>query len=80
MLVYTALLVPTTLAPVAVGLSGWVYGLAAGALGLAFLRHAMKVWRDDTVAMARPMFLFSILYLFLIFVFLLVDRVLLVFF
>jgi protoheme IX farnesyltransferase len=79
MLVYTALLVPTTLAPVAVGLSGWVYGLAAGALGLAFLGHAVKVWRDETVATARPMFLFSILYLFLIFVFLLVDRALLAF-
>lgn len=77
MLVYTALLVPTTLAPVAVGLSGWVYGLAASGLGLAFLGHAVKVWRDDTVATARPMFLFSILYLFLIFVFLLVDRALL---
>ncbi len=80
MLVYTALLVPTTLAPVAVGLSGWVYGAAASALGLAFLGHAVKVWRDDTVATARPMFLFSILYLFLIFVFLLIDRVLLAFF
>jgi protoheme IX farnesyltransferase len=74
MLVYTALLLPATLAPVAVGLSGWLYGIAAMALGAGFAHHALKVWRDETVATARPMFLFSILYLFLIFVFLLIDR------
>jgi protoheme IX farnesyltransferase len=74
MLVYTAMLLPATLVPVAIGLSGWIYGIAAMVLGAGFAHHVLKVWRDETVATARPMFLFSILYLFLIFVFLLIDR------
>ena len=72
-LVYSLLLVPATLAPVAIGLSGALYGVAASVLGVMFLRHAVRVWRDTTDATARPMFGFSILYLFLIFVFLLAD-------
>ncbi len=74
MLIYTALLVPATLLPVAIGLSGGIYLVAAAILGGLFGRHAYRVWRDETTASARPMFLFSILYLFLIFVFLVVDR------
>jgi protoheme IX farnesyltransferase len=80
-LIYSLLLVPTTLLPVAIGMSGWIYGLAAILLGAALLFHAVRVWRDpaDPIktpeSTARPMFFFSILYLFLIFVFLLVDKV-----
>lgn len=74
-LIYSLLLVPATLVPVAIGLSGAVYGIAASVLGVMFLRHALRVWRDSTDASARPMFGFSIVYLFLIFVFLLADSV-----
>lgn len=77
MLIYTALLVPSTLLPVAIGMSGAVYGIAAGLLGLGLARHALRVWKDsgeDGGTTARPMFFFSILYLFLIFVALLADR------
>jgi len=73
-LAYSLLLVPITLLPVAVGMSGAVYGIAALGLGAVLLRHAVRVRRDDTDKAARPMFLFSILYLFLIYVFLLIDR------
>ncbi len=76
MLVYTLMLVPVTLSPVAVGMSGAFYGAAAVLLGGLFLRHAIKVWRDPDPAVARAMFLFSILYLFLIFFALLADRAL----
>ncbi len=76
MLLYTLLLVPVTLSPVAVGMSGALYGAAAVVLGGLFLRHAIKVWRDPDPAVARSMFLFSILYLFLIFFALLADRAL----
>ncbi|MBT3358402.1 MAG: protoheme IX farnesyltransferase [Rhodospirillales bacterium] len=72
-LVYSLLLVPASLAPVAIGLSGVLYGVAASVLGCLFVRHAVRVWRDETDASARPMFGFSILYLFLIFAFLLAD-------
>jgi protoheme IX farnesyltransferase len=74
MLVYTALLLPATLAPVAVGMSGWLYGAAALALGGVFAGHAIRLARDPGVGPARPMFLYSILYLFLVFVALLADR------
>ncbi|MCG8509018.1 MAG: heme o synthase [Rhodospirillales bacterium] len=75
-LAYTLLLIPATLAPVAIGMSGLVYGAAASVLGVMLLRHAVRVWRDRTDASARPMFGFSIIYLFLIFVALLADSVL----
>lgn len=74
MLLYTLALIPVTLSPVAIGMSGALYGASAVILGALFLRHAVKVWRDSDPAVARSMFLFSILYLFLIFVALLGDR------
>jgi len=73
-LVYTALLVPATLAPVFVGVSGALYGVIATVLGVEFLRRCWRLWKDDGVGMAKPLFLFSILYLFLIFVALIIDR------
>jgi heme o synthase len=76
MLIYTALLIPATLLPVVIGMSGALYGAAAVTLGVGFARHAWRVWTDDGGGRARPMFFFSILYLFLIFVALLADRLL----
>jgi len=72
-LLYTALLVPVSLAPVAIGLAGPLYGVAALGLGVVLLRHALRVWRDHTDRSARPLFGFSIVYLFLVFVALLAD-------
>ena len=74
MLVYTALLLPVTLVPVAIGMSGWLYGTAAALLGAVFAGHAIRLARDSGIGPARPMFLYSILYLFLIFAALLADR------
>ncbi len=79
MVFYTALLLPSTLAPVYLGISGWVYGGAAVVLGAVFIYHMARVWFDrggQEGTAAKPMFYYSILYLFLIFVFLLVDRIL----
>ena len=79
-LAYSALLAPTTLLPVMIGMSGWIYCAAAILLNIVLFYHAMRVWRDpsDPItnpgATTRPMFFFSIFYLFLIFVFLLVDN------
>lgn len=75
-LVYSLLLVPASLAPLVVGLAGPLYGVVALGLGVMLLRHALRVWRDDTDRSARPLFGFSILYLFLIFVALLTDTAL----
>ena len=79
-LAYSALLAPTTLLPVAIGMSGWIYFAAAIVLNLTLFYHAWRVWRDSSDpiinpgATARPLFFFSIFYLFFIFVFLLVDN------
>jgi len=77
MLVYTLLLVPVTLIPGLIGLSGWLYTIAAIALGIGFIFHCVKLLRSDDDSHARPTFLFSLLYLSLIFLFLLVDHFLL---
>jgi protoheme IX farnesyltransferase len=80
---YTLLLVPVSLAPWAVGFSGPVYGGAALALGFGFLVSAAHVMRDvqdargvslTKDAPAKAAFKFSILYLFLLFAALAVDR------
>jgi protoheme IX farnesyltransferase len=76
MLIYTLLLVPATLAPVAIGTAGPAYGAVAVVLDVLLLRHALRVLRDPDPRFARAMFFFSILYLFLIFVGLLADRAL----
>jgi protoheme IX farnesyltransferase len=74
MLVYTVLLFPLALAPWALGLTGAVYAVAAVILGLLFILAAVRVWFDSGERAARQMFAFSILYLFLLFTLLIVDR------
>ncbi len=82
-LLYTLLLVPLTLAPVAMGFSSWLYGASALLLGAGFLRHALAVWRDEQDATGRSRtgdapakrcFRYSISYLFLLLGALVVDR------
>ncbi len=73
-LAYSLVLVPVTLAPWVLGLSGWLYGAIAILLGGGLLRCALAVRHDDGEAAARRLFGFSIAYLFLIFVALGVDR------
>ncbi|OHC73819.1 MAG: protoheme IX farnesyltransferase [Rhodospirillales bacterium RIFCSPLOWO2_12_FULL_58_28] len=76
-LAYSVLLVPVTLMPVYLGMAGIFYGAAALALDGWLLRHALRVWGDESEiqeATAKPMFLYSILYLFLIFVFMMADK------
>ena len=74
MLVYTVLLFPLALAPWALGLTGAVYAGVAAVLGLLFILAAARVWFDSGERAARQMFAFSILYLFLLFTLLIVDR------
>jgi protoheme IX farnesyltransferase len=80
MLIYTVLLAPVALAPTLLGTVGWLYGGVAVALSLAFIGHAVQVWRapDDESghAPARRMFRFSLLYLAGLFAALPVDRIL----
>jgi protoheme IX farnesyltransferase len=78
MLLYALLLLPVALAPALLGIAGLVYAAAALALGLIFVAMAIAVLREDGAATghraAKRMFAFSILYLFLLFALLIVDR------
>jgi len=71
MLIYTLVLVPVALAPTLLGSVGWLYGAVALVMSLAFIAHAVAVWRapDDRRghAVARRMFKFSLLYLAILF-------------
>jgi protoheme IX farnesyltransferase len=74
MLVYTVLLFPLALAPWALGVTGMLYAAAATILGALFILAAVRVWFDSGERAARQMFAFSILYLFLLFTLIIVDR------
>jgi len=74
MLLYTLVLWPCALAPCLLGVAGAVYAGAALALSAVFTAFAVKVWLDPTHRSAKQMFGFSILYLFLLFALLLIDR------
>jgi protoheme IX farnesyltransferase len=82
-LLYTAALVPVSLLPWWLHYAGAIYGLAAAALGAGFLVSAWRVLRDrqdprgvslSGDAPARAAFRYSILYLFVLFAALAVDR------
>jgi protoheme IX farnesyltransferase len=74
MLIYTLALLPVALAPWYLGMTGPVYGAVALALGLLFVAAAIAVWLDASDRSARRMFTYSIVYLFLLFAFLGLDR------
>jgi protoheme IX farnesyltransferase len=74
MLLYTLVLWPVALAPWLLGVAGPLYAAAAAALSVLFTVTAVRVCLDETDRAARQMFAYSLLYLFLIFSVLLVDR------
>ena len=73
-LMYTILLLLVSFLPCVTGMSGWVYGLGAGLLGLRFLYWAIKLLYLETPKIAMQTFRFSIIYLLMLFVLLLVDH------
>ena len=74
---YSVLLVALTLVPWVLGLAGVIYGVSAGALGALFLFAAFPVWREKSDRAAKAMFAYSILYLFLLFLFVIADALIL---
>ncbi|CAM2191387.1 heme o synthase [Paraburkholderia sp. A1RI_3L] len=71
---YTVILFAVTLMPFISGMSGAVYLAAAVLLGAVFLGYAWKIYREYSDALARKTFRYSIVYLSLLFVALLVDH------
>ena len=77
-MLYSLALVPVTLVPGLMGFAGTLYTAATAALGIVFLALSFLVWRAAPGAgqdkAAKNLFAYSILYLFLIFSLLLVER------
>jgi protoheme IX farnesyltransferase len=75
-LLYTLLLAPLGVAPWALGFAGPVYGAVAIVTGAMMIMLALRVRaeRGPANAASRHLFAFSILYLFLLFAVLLVER------
>ena len=74
MLIYTVALLPVALAPTLLGAVGWLYGTVALLLGGMFVVAAWRVWRSTDQTPAKQMFAFSILYLFMLFTVMVVDK------
>ena len=76
--IYSAILVPLAVTPVLTGLGGIAYAITAIALGAVFMGLALKLRRapEGEVAdkTARQLFAFSILYLFVLFAVILVEK------
>jgi protoheme IX farnesyltransferase len=70
---YSFLLVAVTLLPFAGRLFDGIYALSAGALGTAFLVLAVRLQRNPDRRAALRLYLFSLLYLALLFVAMVVD-------
>jgi protoheme IX farnesyltransferase len=74
-LIYTSLLVLLSFAPLVLGMAGITYGSTAAIMGACFLLLAVRVLRERGGRAARLMFRFSILYLFVLFAALIIERV-----
>ncbi len=73
-LLYTALLSATSLLPYVTGLSGIFYLIATLLLDVGFLYFAVKLFFSNSSQVAMQTFRYSILYLMLLFVVLLIDH------
>jgi protoheme IX farnesyltransferase len=75
-LIYAVLLAPLALLPAFIGMTSMAYGIVVAALGLNFIRLSWVLYRRPDDAAAKRLFAFSILYLFLLFLGLVIDRLL----
>lgn len=73
-LLYTVLMVITTLFPVMTGMSGVIYLIGVTVLNLRFIQWAVRVYRANDIAAPMAMFWFSVKYIMWLFVVLLVDH------
>ena len=73
-LLYSLLLLVVSVLPFAVSMSGWFYLSGALLLGARFLYWTVALYRSDQPIVAMRTFRFSIIYLMLLFVFLLIDH------
>jgi heme o synthase len=74
LLLYTLLLVATTLLPFASGMADFFYLGSALVLDAVFLGYAIAIWRSYSDALARRTFAYSIFFLAMLFAALMVDH------
>ena len=73
-LIYSMLLVPVSLAPLALGIAGAIYATTAIVMGGGFLFLAYRIITQRDDGSARRMFQYSIFYLFILFLVLIAER------
>lgn len=73
-LLYTILLLVVSLLPNVIGMCGWIYLVGALLLGARFLYWAILLYFSDKPRVAMQTFRYSIVYLMVLFIFLLVDH------
>ena len=73
-ILYTIIMLLVSLFPYFVMMSGAFYLVSALVLGLIFLWYAFSLYADDSNSLAMPTFQYSIYYIFLIFLALLIDH------
>jgi heme o synthase len=75
-LLYTLILAPLGVAPWLLGYAGPVYGGAAALIGCVLIALALRVYKErEGHRASKQLFGYSILYLFLLFAMLLIDRI-----
>jgi protoheme IX farnesyltransferase len=72
--IYTVLLLPVSLLPTALGISGKIYLIGAIVLGLAFLFSSLRAAFSKSRQEARRLLLASVLYLPLLFILMVLDK------
>ena len=73
-LIYAVLLAPLAIAPWFIGMASTLYAGLASAAGALFVYLSWQLFRSGDHAVARRLFAFSILYLFVLFLALVADR------
>ena len=71
---FSIALLPISLLPSYLSMTGWLYTIGAFGLGLYFLRAALKVVRERTILQARAVLITSVIYLPLLYSLILLDR------
>lgn len=73
-LIYALILAPLAVTPSFIGIASWVYGGCAAVAGAIFVAMSWRIWASKSNALAMRLFAYSIFYLFLVFLGLVLDQ------
>ena len=72
--IYAVLMAPLAVVPFFIGMTSMAYGVVTGLAGAVFVGLSLKLWANGSDKTAMQLFGYSILYLFLVFLGLVIDR------